>query len=207
MPTKIDDNKNIGSNKKIVKAKKKDSTKKIIAPKKVSSLKISGEADLPVKQADKGDDLELLDAEDQKDALNKKKRYYEAVGRRKTSVARVRLWTVHPSESAESGNFTINGKKHMEYFLTPELLSVSEMTLRKMKSFNRFKVSVLVKGGGISSQAEAVRHGIARSLVKFDFNFGKKLRRVGFLTRDPRMRERKKFGLKRARRSPQWSKR
>lgn len=189
MTIKISDNKkNIDSDKKIVKAKKKGGVKKVAALKESSF------------------EEEKLEV-DQKDALNKKKRYYEAVGRRKTSVARVRLWTVHPSESAESGNFTINGKKHTEYFITPELRCVSEMSLRKMKSFNRFQVSVLVKGGGIASQAEAVRHGIARSLVMFDFNFGKKLRRVGFLTRDPRMRERKKFGLKRARRSPQWSKR
>ena len=200
MSTKINDNKkDIDSGKKIIKAKKKDSAKKVAVPKKVLLPEISdGEKKL---------ELDEKDQKDQKDALNKKKRYYEAVGRRKTSVARVRLWTVHPSESAESGNFTINGKKHTEYFLTPELRCMSEMSLRKMKSFNRFQVSVVVKGGGISSQAEAVRHGIARSLVKFDFNFGKKLRRVGFLTRDPRMRERKKFGLKRARRSPQWSKR
>ena len=199
MPTKINDNKkNIDLDKKIVKAKKKDSAKKVVVSKKVSPQEILGEE----KKLELGD----KDQGDQKE-LNKKKRYYEAVGRRKTSVARVRLWTVHPSESAESGNFTINGKKHTEYFITPELRCVSEMSLRKMKSFNRFQVSVLVKGGGISSQAEAVRHGIARSLVVFDFNFGKKLRRVGFLTRDPRMRERKKFGLKRARRSPQWSKR
>ena len=197
MSTKINDNKkDIDSGKKIIKAKKKDGAKKVAVPKKIILPEISGEENK----------LES-DEKDQKDALNKKKRYYEAVGRRKTSVARVRLWTVHPSESAESGNFTINGKKHTEYFLTPELRCMSEMSLRKMKSFNRFQVSVVVKGGGISSQAEAVRHGIARSLVKFDFNFGKKLRRVGFLTRDPRMRERKKFGLKRARRSSQWSKR
>lgn len=194
---KIGDNKkNIDSEKKTVKKKKKTGIKAVVVSENVSLPEISVE-----KEA-----LEL-DENDQRELLNKKKRYYEAVGRRKTSVARVRLWTVHPSESAESGNFTINGKKHTEYFSTLELRGMSEMSLRKMKSFNRFQVSVLVKGGGVSSQAEAIRHGIARSLVKFDFNFGKKLRRVGFLTRDPRMRERKKFGLKRARRSPQWSKR
>jgi len=76
-----------------------------------------------------------------------------------------------------------------------------------MKVVDRFRVLVKVKGGGINAQAEAVRHGIARALLKFNPDFRKKLKRAGFLTRDPRKRERKKFGLKRARRAPQWRKR
>ena len=76
-----------------------------------------------------------------------------------------------------------------------------------MKCVGHFKVSIKVSGGGVHSQAEAVRHGIARALVKFNADFRKKLRRAGHITRDPRKRERKKFGLKRARRAPQWSKR
>ena len=76
-----------------------------------------------------------------------------------------------------------------------------------MKVLDKFKVTVRVKGGGIHSQAEAVRHGIARALVGINPDFRKRLRRVGYLTRDSRMRERKKFGLRRARRGPQWSKR
>lgn len=140
-------------------------------------------------------------------AKTKKKTYYEAVGRRKTSVARIRLETTNPSESAESGNFIINDKKHTEYFSIPELIQICEAALRKIKSLNRFMVSVRVRGGGITSQAEAIRHGIARALVRFDANFRKKLKKSGYLTRDPRMRERKKYGLKRARRAPQWVKR
>jgi small subunit ribosomal protein S9 len=76
-----------------------------------------------------------------------------------------------------------------------------------MKCLDKFRVTAIVKGGGRNAQAEAVRHGTARALVDFDNNFRKRLRKAGFLTRDPRMRERKKFGLKRARKGPQWAKR
>lgn len=76
-----------------------------------------------------------------------------------------------------------------------------------MKCLDKFRVETLVKGGGLSSQAEAIRHGTARALTLFNLDFKKRLRRAGFLTRDSRMRERKKFGLKRARRAPQWQKR
>ena len=76
-----------------------------------------------------------------------------------------------------------------------------------MKSLNRFEASVKVKGGGFKGQAEAIRHGLARALVKFNPDFRKKLKRVGYLKRDPRMKERKKPGLKKARKAPQWAKR
>ena len=79
--------------------------------------------------------------------------------------------------------------------------------LDKMKCLDRFAVVAKVQGGGVRGQAEAVRHGVSRALVKFNADFRKRLRKVGLLTRDPRMRERKKFGLKRARKAPQWSKR
>jgi len=79
--------------------------------------------------------------------------------------------------------------------------------MKKMRALDKFKVTVIVSGGGRSAQAEAVRHGTARALVDFNNNFKKRLRKVGYLTRDPRMRERKKFGLKRARKAPQWAKR
>jgi small subunit ribosomal protein S9 len=76
-----------------------------------------------------------------------------------------------------------------------------------MKTEDKFRVSVVVKGGGLQGQAEAVRHGLARALILFNPDFRKRLKKAGFLKRDPRMRERKKFGLKRARRAPQWRKR
>lgn len=182
--------------KKEAKAKPKVSKKDIVSPKKEKVTK----KDVVAK-------TEKKNVADEKTAPVKKKRYYETVGRRKTSTARVRLWTAHPSESAESGGFVVNDKKHTEYFLTQESLLICEESLRKMKSFNRFRISVRVKGGGVMSQAGAVRHGIARALVEFDSNFRKKLKKAKFLIRDPRMRERKKYGLKRARKAPQWVKR
>ncbi len=130
----------------------------------------------------------------------KPERYFEAVGRRKTAVARVRVFT-------RAGDFTVNNKLYGQYFPTLELQKITEDSLQKMKLFGRFRVSVKVTGGGVHSQAEAVRHGLARALTKFNPDFRKRLKRAGFLTRDPRMKERKKFGLKKARRAPQWQKR
>jgi len=128
-------------------------------------------------------------------------KYFEAVGRRKTAVARVRLFT--QGEKL----ILVNEKPCREYFPTLELQQIINSSLEKMKVFDKFRISVKVKGGGICAQAEAVRHGISRALVKFSPDFRKRLRKAGYLTRDSRMRERKKFGLKRARRAPQWSKR
>jgi len=127
--------------------------------------------------------------------------YIEAIGRRKTSVARVRLWTKGEKE------FLVNDKLLKDYFSNFEIQKIASESLDKMKSQDRFKIQVLVKGGGFHSQAEAVRHGVARVLLKFNPDFKKRLKKSGYLTRDPRMRERKKFGLKRARRAPQWRKR
>ncbi|MDD3170322.1 MAG: 30S ribosomal protein S9 [Candidatus Paceibacterota bacterium] len=127
--------------------------------------------------------------------------YFEGTGRRKTSVARVRLY------NKKSGLVTINDKKLEEYFPTEALQKTALSALDKMKSLDRFEVRVVVRGGGINSQAEAIRHGIARALVVSNAEYKKRLKKSGFLTRDSRMKERKKFGLKRARRAPQWSKR
>jgi small subunit ribosomal protein S9 len=87
------------------------------------------------------------------------------------------------------------------------LQKIVSSSLERMKSNGRFRITIIVRGGGISSQAEAVRHGITRALVVFNPEYRKRLRKAGFLTRDSRKKERKKFGLKRARRAPQWSKR
>lgn len=131
----------------------------------------------------------------------KKEKYFEGVGRRKTSIARVRLFP-----QAEK-SFSVNEKPLEGYFPTKELQYTVTSPLTLMSSEEQFKVAARVRGGGINSQAEAVRHGIAKALVLFNPDFRKKLKKAGFLTRDPRMRERKKFGLKRARRAPQWQKR
>lgn len=127
-------------------------------------------------------------------------RYFEAVGRRKTASARARLFT-------KAGDFSVNGKPYGVYFPSPELQRIAEDALKKMKLSERFRVSIKVSGGGLHSQAEATRHALARCLIKFNPDFRKRLKRAGFLKRDPRAKERKKFGLKKARRAPQWQKR
>ncbi len=127
--------------------------------------------------------------------------YFEATGRRKTSVARVRIFTKGKKE------FIVNDKPYDEYFPTKELQESCSASLKKMKCYDIFRITVKVSGGGVNSQMEAVRHGISRALILFNNDFKKRLRRAGYLTRDPRQRERKKPGLKRARRAPQWKKR
>lgn len=131
----------------------------------------------------------------------KAEKYFEAKGRRKTSVARVRLF------SSSQPSFLVNDKKLEIYFPTKEMHHLIEEPLRNLKTLGKFKVSAKIKGGGIHSQAEALRHGISRALIKFNADFRKPLKKSGFLKRDPRMKERRKFGLKKARKAPQWSKR
>lgn len=128
-------------------------------------------------------------------------RYFEAVGRRKTAVARVRLFT-HGEKV-----LLVNAKPYQEYFPTVELQQIATSSLTIMKCLDRFRGVAKIKGGGIHAQAEALKHGLARALIIFNPTFRKRLKKAGYLTRDPRMRERKKFGLKRARRAPQWQKR
>jgi len=134
-------------------------------------------------------------------SLTKPTKFWEAIGRRKTAVARIRLFTRGDKE------ILVNEKPYQQYFTGIELWEIITSPLNKMKSVERFRVLARVKGGGVHAQAEAIRHGISRALTKFNPDFRKKLKKSGFLTRDPRMRERKKFGLKRARRAPQWAKR
>lgn len=130
-----------------------------------------------------------------------KERYIEAVGRRKTAVARVRI-----TESAKT-NFIINERDLGSYFPTNELQSIVNDAFTKSKIPTKFSVSAHVMGGGIHAQAEALRHGITRALILHDEELRSTLKKFGFLKRDPRMKERKKFGLKKARKAPQWSKR
>lgn len=127
-------------------------------------------------------------------------RYYNGTGRRKTAVARVRLY---PGDGA----FVVNGKAMEEYFGRREDVAHALEPLKATESEGKFTLSVLVKGGGISGQAGAIRHGIARALLAADPELRPVLRGGGFLTRDPRAKERKKPGLKRARKAPQYTKR
>ena len=132
--------------------------------------------------------------------MSEELRYYEAVGRRKRSVARVRLY---PGE----GEIVINGKQLRDFFGRPQDWRDVTAPLELTSSQDRFNLSVLVKGGGITGQAHAIRHGLSRALLVADPELKPLLRRAGFLTRDPREKERKKPGLKRARKAPQYTKR
>lgn len=127
--------------------------------------------------------------------------YIFGLGRRKTSIARVRLI------KNGKGMMSVNGKPMDKYFTTYELREIVASPLKTSGQETAVDVSASVEGGGIRGQAEAVRLGISRSLIIMNPAFRKTLKKLGFLTRDPRAKERKKPGLKKARRSPQWSKR
>ena len=167
------------------------------------------QATLPINEDD-----EIIEFRtEEEETKNGKEKYYQSVGRRKESIARIRLYTKKSSDpSAATGDeeramVTVNDKNYTDYFTDVNLQHIVESPLKKLKSLNRFKATVLVNGGGIAGQAAAIKHGIARALELFDPNFRKKLKKSGFLTRDPRAKERRKYGLKKARKSPQWSKR
>ncbi|MHB8512573.1 MAG: 30S ribosomal protein S9 [Actinomycetota bacterium] len=123
-----------------------------------------------------------------------------ATGRRKESVVRVRL-------KLGSGNFVLNGRSLEDYFPRPVLRMVVTEPLRLTNSMERFDIYATLEGGGISGQAGALRHGIARALQIFDPSLRTELKRKGLLTRDDRQKERRKYGLKKARKAPQFSKR
>ncbi len=139
------------------------------------------------------------------DKDTKREKYIEAIGRRKTSTARVRIY---PSTK---GSFLVNNKESKEYFKTEaeRRLILDPMTVGKKagKAGLKWDVEVRVSGGGLHSQAEAVRHGLARALIISDAELRKELKILGYLKRDPRAKERRKFGLKKARKAPKWSKR
>ncbi len=132
----------------------------------------------------------------------KKEQYYEGVGRRKTSVARVRIVKV-----AKGAEILVNDKTVQDFFNTEELRTAIVAPLEATSLQKEFNISIKVKGGGQRGQAEATQLGLARALVKYDSETQKTLRDLDYLKRDPRQKERKKPGLKKARRSPQWSKR
>lgn len=130
-----------------------------------------------------------------------KVKYFEAVGRRKTAIARARI------TPAVKQSIVINDKDVVDYFVTKEMQAIAEAAFVQSKITQKFKVTAILSGGGIHSQSEALRHAISRALLDYDIELRKKLKKLGFLKRDPRAKERRKFGLKKARKSPQWSKR
>jgi small subunit ribosomal protein S9 len=132
----------------------------------------------------------------------KEGRYIETIGRRKTSTARVRI------TPAGKTSYELNGKTLEVYFPTRELQLTAKAALTTAKlTETHFTITAVLTGGGVSSQADALRHGIARGLIEYDKELRGKLKKAGLLKRDPRAKERRKFGLKKARKSPQWSKR
>ena len=127
-------------------------------------------------------------------------KYFEGLGRRKESSARVRI-------IPEAGALTVNGKAAGDYFTRLGDLENAFLPIKVAGRENQMTVTVMVQGGGVTGQTEAVRHGVARALVKMDETLRPMLRKEGFLTRDDRMKERKKPGLKRARKAPTYTKR
>ncbi len=130
-----------------------------------------------------------------------KRKYYYGTGRRKSSVARVRVY------ENGTGNITINGRDIDSYFGLDTLKMVVRQPLVTTDMLGKVDVVVNVAGGGVTGQAGAIRHGISRALLVANAEYRPALKAAGFLTRDPRMKERKKYGLKAARRAPQFSKR
>ncbi len=128
------------------------------------------------------------------------KPYFYGTGRRKSSVARVRVY-------AGNGSFKINGRDINEYFGLETLKTIAKQPLTLTDTTEKFDIECTVVGGGVSGQAGAIRHGLSRALLQYDESTRPVLKKAGFLTRDPRMKERKKYGLKAARRAPQFSKR
>ena len=130
-----------------------------------------------------------------------KKKYFYGTGRRKSSVARVRVY------ENGTGSIIINGRDIDDYFGLETLKLIVRQPLEATKTTEKFDIVCRVGGGGVTGQAGAIRHGIARALVTLNPEYRASLKAAGFMTRDPRMKERKKYGLKAARRAPQFSKR
>lgn len=128
-------------------------------------------------------------------------RYIESVGKRKSSIARVRI------TPASTSTYIVNDKKMDDYFDVDDSTRKVRSVLGILKEKLTFKVSVSVIGGGVASQADAIVNGLAKAIVKHDAKLKKELKDAGFLTRDARIKERRKFGLKKARKAAQWSKR
>ena len=127
--------------------------------------------------------------------------YYYGTGKRKTAIARVRLYL------GDGGPFIVNSKPMDEYFGWSTWQRIANDAFQVTNMMNRFRVVAKVAGGGVNAQAEAIRHGITRALIAFDPTLKPALRRAGYVTRDARIKESKKYGLKRARRAPQYTKR
>ncbi len=172
----------------------KKEPKKTAEPKKKRGRPKKTEAEKKVAQTEP----KIAKTEKQK---TKRRTYLFAVGRRKSAIARVRY------HKKGTGQFIVNNKPVEKYFSTIELQQIAKDPLTALSLKIDADITIRVAGGGIKGQAEAVRHGLSRVLILVDKSYRPQLKRLGFLKRDARVKERKKFGLKRARRAPQWQKR
>jgi len=152
---------------------------------------------MPAAKATKKDDKKT---EEKASKANFSGKYTYANGKRKSAIARVRIYK-------GSGNIVVNDKSAKEYFSVRTLVELIKSPFKLTGNTNKFDISAKIIGGGVSSQAEALRHGIAKGLVMIDEANKQTLKKAGLLTRDARTKERKKYGLKRARKAPQFSKR
>ncbi|MBI3459246.1 30S ribosomal protein S9 [Candidatus Azambacteria bacterium] len=135
-----------------------------------------------------------------KETIVKKTKYFEGLGRRKRAIARVRV-------QSDITDISVNNFDYTKYFPTELMREVVMAPFNKLKIIGKFGATVKVNGGGLVSQSEAIKLGMARALVELNPDYRVKLSRLGYLRRDPREKERKKYGLKRARKAPQWGKR
>lgn len=133
-----------------------------------------------------------------------KDRYIEGIGRRKTAIARVRIWD---NDKKKDFEITVNRVSYQNYFPNLELRKIIEAPLKKIKAQSNYSVTIKVNGGGLRGQTEAIRLGLSRALVKLNEDWKKKFRQAGFLTRDAREVERKKYGQRKSRKEEQWQKR
>ncbi len=179
--------------KKTITSAKKTSKEIKKAPKKIAPKKVVKEKVEPMETLSK--------VEDENATSTKKAEYLYGVGRRKTAIAQVRVY------KKGTGEIIVNDKQANNYFPTLDLQDRLLSPLKVVGQVAKLDITVKVIGGGSMSQAEAVRHGISRALLLLNPNFKKPLKKAGYLTRDSRKKERKKPGLKRARKAPQWKKR
>lgn len=191
--------------KKAEKVEKEPKAKKAVVKKAAPKAEKVTKA-VKVAKPEKAEKVVKVEKETKAPKMAKKsdEKYFYAVGRRKTSVAQVRLFV---DEKATDNDLIVNGKKFKEYF---PMISSQNSFLAPLKTVGmqgKFRMTVLVRGGGITGQVEAARLGVARALVVFDGELKKSLKDLGLMTRDAREVERKKAGLKKARKSPQWAKR
>lgn len=187
--------------KKTVKPKKVSKPKAHKEPKKEVKKKVSPKKDEPVLKVETAEEAVPVVEIETEDKGGSRKTYLYAVGRRKESIAQVRLI------KNGSGKVSINGRELTNYFGSPLLQEIVTAALKVVGQDDKLDISANVSGGGLTGQAEAIRMGVSRALLLLNPVFRKSLRRHGYLTRDSRMKERKKPGLKRARRAPQWQKR